>query len=65
MNEESGSSGDQRAVGGQFQVLGPYAAKLCWPVDVRVEYIRREIHEDRCIQSCVLDIAWLIAITGC
>ena len=28
LNEESDSSGDRRAVGGRFQVLGPYAAKL-------------------------------------
>ena len=33
MNKESDSSGDRRAVGSRFQVLGPYAAKLRWPVE--------------------------------
>jgi len=36
LNEESDSSGDRRAVGSRFQALAPYAAKLRWPVDVRV-----------------------------
>ena len=31
---DSDSSGDQRAVGSRFQVMGPYKAKLRWPVDV-------------------------------
>ena len=37
LNEASDSSGDRRAVGSRFQVLGPYAAKMRWPVDVRVQ----------------------------
>jgi len=38
LNEASDSSGDdRRAVGSRFQVLEPYAAKLRWPVDVRVQ----------------------------
>ena len=41
MNEASDSSGDRRAVGSQFQVLEPYAAKLRWPVNVRVQGTRR------------------------
>ena len=41
LNEASDSSGDRRAVGGRFQVLGPYAAKLRWPVNVRVQGTRR------------------------
>ena len=41
LNEESGSSGDRRAVGSWFQVLRPYAAELRWPVDVRVQGTRR------------------------
>ena len=40
-NEEGDSSGDRRAVGSRFQVLRPYAAKLRWPVDVRVQGTRR------------------------
>jgi len=34
------SSGDQIVVGSRFQVLGPYTAKLRWPVDVRVQSSR-------------------------
>ena len=41
LNEDSISSGDIRATGSQFQVLGPYAAKLRWPVDVRVQGTKR------------------------
>jgi len=41
LNEESDSCGYRRAVGSQFQVLEPYAAKLRWPVDVRVQGTRR------------------------
>jgi len=41
LNEESDSSGDRRAAGSRFQFLRPYAAKLRWPVDVRVQGIRR------------------------
>jgi len=41
LSEASDSSGDRRAVGSRFQVLGPYAAKLRWPVDVRVQGTRR------------------------
>ena len=37
LNEASDSFGDRRAVGSRFQVLGSYAAKLRWPVDVRVQ----------------------------
>ena len=37
LTEASDSSGDRRVVGSQFQVLEPYAAKPCWPVDVRVQ----------------------------
>jgi len=33
LNEASDSSGDRRAVGSRFQVLGSYAAKLGWPVE--------------------------------
>ena len=38
LNEDSDSSGDRRAAGSQFQVLGSYAAKS---VDVRVQGTRR------------------------
>jgi len=41
LNEASDSSGDPRAVGSRFQVLGSYPAKPCWPVDVRVQGTRR------------------------
>ena len=41
LNEASDSSGDRRAVGSRFQVLESYAAKLRWPVDVRVPGTRR------------------------
>ena len=41
MNEASDSSGDGRAVGSQFQVFLPYAAKQRWSVDVRVQGTRR------------------------
>ena len=41
LNEDSDSSGDRRAAGSRFQVLGPYTAKLRWPVDVRVQGTRR------------------------
>ena len=43
MNDASDSSVDRRAVGSRFQVLEPYAAKLRWPVDIRVQgpYARR------------------------
>ena len=39
MNADRVSSGDRRAVGSRFQVLGPYTAKLRWPVDVRHQEI--------------------------
>ena len=41
LNDASDSSGDRRAVGSRFQVLEPYAAKLRWAVDVRVQGTRR------------------------
>ena len=41
LNDESVSSGDRMAVGSRFQVVGPYTAKLRWPVDVRVQGTRR------------------------
>jgi len=41
LNEPSDSSGDRRAAGSRFQVLEPYAAKMLWAVDVRVQGIRR------------------------
>jgi len=37
LNEPSDSSGDRRAAGSRFQVLEPYAAKLRWAVDIRVQ----------------------------
>jgi len=37
LNEASDSSGNRRAVGSRFQVLRPYAAKLGWSVNVRVQ----------------------------
>jgi len=37
LNEDSDSSGTRRAGGSRFQVLGPYTAKLRWPVDVLVQ----------------------------
>ena len=47
LNEASDSSGDRRAVGSRFQVLGPYAAKLRWPVDVRVPGTREGPRDGR------------------
>jgi len=41
LDEVSISSGDRRAVGCRFQVLGPYTAKPRWPVNVLVQVIRR------------------------
>ena len=40
LNEESDSCGNRRVVGSRFQVLEPNAAKLRWPVDVRVQGTR-------------------------
>ena len=45
LNEASDSSGDRRAVGSRSQVLRPYAAKLRWPVDVRVQGCTRSTPE--------------------
>ena len=46
LNEASDSSGDRRAVSSWFQVLGPYTAKLRWPVDVRVKGTRRRLQSE-------------------
>jgi len=51
LNADSDSSGDRRAVGSWFQVLGPYAAKLHWPVSVQVPGARRAPETARVIKT--------------
>ena len=51
LNADSDSSGDRRAVGSRFQLLGPYAAKLHWPVGVQVPGARRAPETARVIKT--------------
>ena len=50
LNEASDSCGNRRAVGSRFQVLEPNAAKMRWPVDVRLTDVRlMSLVEELCI----------------
>ena len=65
VNEDSDSSGDRRPVGSRFHVLGPYAAKLCWPVDAPVQGTRAPGGPRRLPSlNCILSASFVRASFG-